>query len=68
MLDGAGSVVDHARSLAPDALERLRRRLELTLPRDAAGGIALGVRAWAVHARVVPGAPPQVENSAGHPK
>ncbi len=49
---GAGPAPGYVASLAPDARERLRSRLESSLPRSADGAIALKARAWAVRAKV----------------
>ena len=49
---GAGPAPGYCANLAPDARERLRRRLDDSLPRAADGSIALKARAWAVKARV----------------
>ena len=48
---GAGPAPGYVASLAPDARERLKDRLEASLPRDADGSIALKARAWAVKAK-----------------
>jgi SAM-dependent methyltransferase len=47
---GAGPAPGYCTSLAPDARERLRRKLEADLPRAADGSIPLKARAWAVKA------------------
>ena len=49
---GAGPAPGYVASLAPDARERLRSRLESSLPRTADGAIELKARAWAVRAKV----------------
>ena len=48
---GGGPAPGYCKSLAPDALQRLKGRLEATLPRQGDGSIALSARAWAVKAR-----------------
>jgi SAM-dependent methyltransferase len=45
---GAGPAPGYCVSLAPEQRERLRRRLEESLPRAADGSIALNTRAWAL--------------------
>jgi SAM-dependent methyltransferase len=49
---GAGPAPGYVASLAPDARERLKDRLDASLPREADGSIALKARAWAVKAKV----------------
>ncbi|MEP9390273.1 methyltransferase domain-containing protein [Mesorhizobium sp. KR9-304] len=49
---GAGPAPGYVASLAPQARERLRERLEASLPREADGSIALQARAWAVRSKV----------------
>jgi SAM-dependent methyltransferase len=49
---GAGPAPGYCASLAADARERLRRRLDETLPRRADGAVAMRARAWAVRAEV----------------
>jgi hypothetical protein len=49
---GAGPAPGYVASLAPEARERLKDRLEENLPRAADGSIALKARAWAVKAKV----------------
>ena len=49
--DGRGPAPGYVASLAPDARERLKDRLEASLPRSADGSIALKARAWAVRAK-----------------
>jgi ubiquinone/menaquinone biosynthesis C-methylase UbiE len=48
---GAGPAPGYCASLPPEARERLRDRLEATLPREADGSIRLTARAWAVKGR-----------------
>ena len=48
---GAGPAPGYVASLAPEAQERLRDRLEASLPREPDGAIALKARAWAVRAK-----------------
>ena len=48
---GGGPAPGYCKSLASEALQRLRERLEATLPRRGDGSIALSARAWAVKAR-----------------
>ena len=45
---GTGPAPGYCMSLAPEARERLRRKLEESLPRDPDGAIGLKARAWAV--------------------
>jgi SAM-dependent methyltransferase len=45
---GAGPAPGYCMSLEPEARERLRQRLEATLPRAPDGSIPLKVRAWAI--------------------
>jgi hypothetical protein len=45
---GSGPAPGYCMSLAPPARERLRRRLDATLPRAGDGSIPLKLRAWAV--------------------
>ena len=45
---GAGPAPGYCASLSPDARERLRDRLESSLPRGAGGTIPMKARAWAV--------------------
>ncbi len=45
---GTGPAPGYCMSLEPAARERLRQRLEASLPRTAEGSIPLKVRAWAV--------------------
>jgi SAM-dependent methyltransferase len=47
-LSGVAPAPAYASSLAPEAREQLRHRLEVTLPRDPDGTISLVARAWAV--------------------
>ena len=47
-LSGAAPAPSYATSLSPEARERLRVRLERTLPREPDGSISLVARAWAV--------------------
>lgn len=47
---GAGPAPGYCMSLGPEARERLRQRLDETLPRARDGSIPLKVRAWAVRA------------------
>jgi len=49
---GAGPAPGYCMSLDPEARERLRSRLEQSLPRREDGSIALKTRAWAVKATV----------------
>jgi SAM-dependent methyltransferase len=49
---GAGPAPGYCASLAPDARERLRRKLHDSLPRAADGSIPLETRAWALKASV----------------
>jgi len=49
---GAGPAPGYCASLAPEARERLRRRLSESLPRQVDGTIALDTRAWAVKTQV----------------
>ncbi len=49
---GAGPAPGYVASLAPDARQRLRDRLEANLPRSDDGSIVLKARAWAVMAKV----------------
>jgi SAM-dependent methyltransferase len=48
---GAGPAPGYCMSLAPEARERLRLRLEASLPQAADGSIPMKLRAWAVRAR-----------------
>ncbi len=48
---GAGPAPGYVASLAPDARQRLKDRLEARLPRSDDGSIALKARAWAVKAK-----------------
>lgn len=48
---GAGPAPGYVASLAQEARERLKDRLEASLPREADGSIALKARAWAVKAK-----------------
>ena len=48
---GAGPAPGYCASLAPEARERLREKLEGSLPRSSDGSIRLKTRAWAVKAR-----------------
>jgi SAM-dependent methyltransferase len=50
-LTGVRSAPAYVMSLDPAARERLRRRLDETLPREPDGSIALTARAWAVRGR-----------------
>lgn len=47
-LSGVAPAPSYARSLSPAGLQRLRNRLDETLPREPDGSIALVARAWAV--------------------
>ncbi len=47
---GAGPAPGYCAGLAPEARERLRARLDQTLPREAGGAIRMPLRAWAVAA------------------
>lgn len=47
---GTGPAPGYCASLAPESRERLRQRLEQSLPRGADGAISLQARAWAVRA------------------
>jgi SAM-dependent methyltransferase len=47
---GAGPAPGYCTSLAPDARQRLKEKLEATLPRGTGGSIPLTARAWAVRA------------------
>lgn len=47
---GAGPAPGYCSTLAPDALGRLKARLDASLPRQADGSIHLQARAWAVRA------------------
>jgi hypothetical protein len=47
---GAGPAPGYCTSLAPEARERLRARLDATLPREDDGTIPLSARAWALKA------------------
>lgn len=47
---GAGPAPGYCTSLAPEARERLKQRLDEALPRHPDGSIALTARAWAVRA------------------
>jgi hypothetical protein len=47
---GAGPVPGYCASLTPDTRQRLRNRLQETLPRGEGGTIPLKARAWAVRA------------------
>lgn len=49
---GAGPAPGYCTSLPPEARERLRAKLNDTLPRQEDGTIHLRARAWAVRARV----------------
>jgi hypothetical protein len=49
---GAGPAPGYVASLSTDARQRLRDRLEASLPRSDDGSIALKARAWAVKAKV----------------
>lgn len=49
---GAGPAPGYCLSLEPEARERLRSRLEQSLPRREDGSIALKTRAWAVKATI----------------
>lgn len=49
---GGGPAPGYCASLPPEARERLRRRLDDSLPRREDGSIALSVRAWAVRGKV----------------
>ncbi len=49
---GAGPAPGYCMSLEPDARERLKARLDASLPRDDDGSIPLKVRAWALKAAV----------------
>jgi SAM-dependent methyltransferase len=56
-IDPSEGFVAMARAMVPDSLEpearqRLKERLEASLPRQADGSIPLKTRAWAVRARV----------------
>jgi hypothetical protein len=48
---GTGPAPGYCASLAVDARERLREKLQASLPRAADGSIPLMARAWAVRAR-----------------
>ncbi|HJW22580.1 MAG TPA: hypothetical protein VJ506_09145 [Candidatus Limnocylindrales bacterium] len=50
-LSGVAPAPGYAMSLDPEARERLRARLDETLPRQSDGSIALVARAWAVAGR-----------------
>jgi SAM-dependent methyltransferase len=50
-LGGVGPAPGYVMSLDPSARERLRARLEATLPREPDGSIALIARAWAARGR-----------------
>jgi trans-aconitate methyltransferase len=52
-LGGTGSGPRYCASLAPEARERLRERLQARLPTGPDGEILLAVRAWAVRGSVV---------------
>ena len=47
---GAGPAPGYCMSLAPEARERLRQRLEDSLPRAGDGSIPMKLRAWAIRA------------------
>ena len=47
---GAGPAPGYCMSLAPEARERLRQRLEDSLPRAGDGSIPMKLRAWAMRA------------------
>lgn len=47
---GAGPAPGYCASLAPQAQQRLRKRLQAELPRSPDGSIALEARAWAIKA------------------
>ena len=49
---GAGPAPGYCSGLAPDARQRLRDKLEVSLPRSGDGSIPLNARAWAVKASV----------------
>jgi SAM-dependent methyltransferase len=49
---GAGPAPGYCASLAPDARQRLKERLQATLPRRSDGSIHLEARAWAVRSIV----------------
>jgi trans-aconitate methyltransferase len=51
-LGGTGSAPRYCASLAPEARERLRERLQARLPTGPDGEILLAVRAWAVRGQV----------------
>ena len=48
---GTGPAPGYVASLAPEAREQLKDRLEASLPRGADGSITLKARAWAVRAK-----------------
>jgi SAM-dependent methyltransferase len=48
---GTGPAPGYCASLAADARERLKKKLQASLPRNADGSIPLTARAWAVRAR-----------------
>ena len=50
---GAGPAPGYCASLEPEARERLRARLERSLPRRADGSILLAAKAWAVRGQAV---------------
>ena len=50
---GAGPAPGYCASLGPEARERLRVRLERSLPRRADGSILLAAKAWAVRGQAV---------------
>ena len=49
---GAGPAPGYCVSLEPEARQRLKERLQHSLPRQADGSIPLKARAWAVKALV----------------
>jgi hypothetical protein len=55
---GAGPAPGYCTSLAPEARERLRVKLERTLPREDDGAIHFSARAWALRARAATEAAP----------
>jgi SAM-dependent methyltransferase len=50
-LSGVGPAPGYVAGLDPAARDRLRNRLDWTLPRESDGSIDLTARAWAVHGR-----------------
>jgi SAM-dependent methyltransferase len=50
---GAGPAPGYCSTLAPEALQRLKERLDASLPRQADGAIHLQARAWAARASVL---------------